>query len=276
MKHFKKITKPFLSLIIILILFTSCEQDTLFEVAPVIEINDIEVTVPVQQKVSARSIEVEGPLCITRTFDYNKDVGSLGGEYNYVYADNKLVSESYTGFFSSGEYTTNYIYTYSGDLITSIVIEHFGGTENILTFTYDDEGRVLTWHNDSNLTFTYEYEGLEVRRYNGDNVLVSLQVYDTDGNLLNEDWFNLEGEYTNNRVYTYDETGNIPFKNVATWFPIGRHKYGGTLNINSISNTASSDMDISSSTTYNSDGFPTYIEHNIGNGEIHFEYLEYN
>ena len=236
MKHYLLILSTFI------ILFSSCskEDDILI---------DDETSVPT--------------LCVKRTVDYYGFNGVDTKIYDYNYDGTRLLDWKFTRIKDNDTTITTYTNVYTGDNITSMIVDNSYNNSTIYyDFEYDTQGRVTKQFKDNSLEFTYIYIGYYVEKYDADTILVEEQTYDANGNNTQNKY--MYGSTWETLNVTHDNK-NMPFKNVDSWYPLSGYRYissNNTIQFN-YSNGDSTSMNIS----YDAHDFPTYIATSYSDGK---------
>lgn len=169
----------------------------------------------------------ETPVLLTKVVntEENGDVETL----NYEYNGDKLAR--IYGSYENGVSPYEAIYTYRGDLITSIKEKEGDGETSETTLDYDDQKRLKQvvktsketthietitryyTHNADGTVVVREIEKTEYINVPLPNTETELIITYTVRNGLITKVENTEGGYTSTDVYTYDDK-NAPFKNV--------------------------------------------------------------
>ncbi len=173
---------------------------------------------------------------------------------DYTYNGNKIVK----GVYDDGSQD---IFTYTGNLITKIEMISAGEIIYLETFTYDSNGRLVTYFADEDgftyeETFVYNANGTVTNTIDGGGVRTLhfandelVQIVDMGGNIYD---------------YTYDSK-NSPFRNVTGYDKIamvvhGDHEFfGAKQNISSIRETTGNVAYMTNTMTYNANNYPLTV-----------------
>ena len=223
-------------------------------------------------------------LCTKRTVDYSSEWGVNTKIYDYNYNGTRLLDWTLTRIDNNDTLTTTYTNIYTGDNITSMIVDYSHGQWPTIyyDFEYDTQGRVTKRFNDNSLEFTYIYIGYVVETYDTNNILVREQTYDANGNsLLSKSKQATDSSWTSIYENTHDNK-NMPFMNVDSWYPLSGYRYISPNNTTSNTVLFSTSTSIPTGSTinmnisYDANDFPTYIATSYSDGKSKSEILEYN
>lgn len=162
-----------------------------------------------------------------------KETGSSGGYYLYTYdRDGNCLSSEYYG--ANGEISSRYTYTYDseGYLIDELTEYYFNDSIYHYSYSYNEDYTERTTYRISEEdTYVSGVTCLDAAgnvlsssSYYSDGALGSsiAYTYDAEGRLIREDTYHdSELQYDYSVYYTYDEHGNLTFKDVDYYYGYG-------------------------------------------------------
>lgn len=143
---------------------------------------------------------------------YEKDILTTIKEYSYN-EDGVRIGETIQDEEGNDLKKAEYLLNDNGKLYQVIYTDNNG--EIIETFTYDEEGHVVTWETDNHV-WEYIYNDANLKtedKLYSDNQLIGRTIYsyDKDGKLIREESYAIDGTSLSDicENYVYDDMGNI-------------------------------------------------------------------
>ncbi|MFK7059151.1 hypothetical protein V3Q90_03290 [Flavobacterium oreochromis] len=228
-------------------------------------------------------VQAENPILDTNSILIKKNIetvpNTISGNHvsttNYFYIGNKIDKYISTSVNKMGSSTHTYQYTYSGDLITSIVhtIASFPDDNDTRLFTYDVNNR-LSIYVQKHLLDGIQYARKKVFTYNTDGTVsekdysgnfttqntpsaVYYKYYIQNGDVVKKETYsNTDDVLLNTSTYTYDSKNN-PFVNIIGYNKIFLADDDVNKGIHNMLTGDTPNSQYLSTFDYNTNNFPT-------------------
>ncbi len=133
-----------------------------------------------------REYDSSGNLITEITYGHG---GDLSEKYSYRWIDGKLAEK--TTYFTEDEVAESDIYHYSAGKIDHVVKAYSEGFEEIIRYSYDDQGRLISKITDEDgerEVISYDGNSKKIELFDEDDELIEIvhQTYNGEGHLISE------------------------------------------------------------------------------------------